>query len=232
MHPTIIERFPRVGMLYQRSKASAPDNYFGIYDSARLYEGTERQFTTWESLLQALDAASLEVFLRKAAGRVSARSNPDRGWGQLIESVNEVRGYMHARSLGFTTCRLLDEQAHPFPDIEAMGVAGRCLIEVKTIQESDQEIKLRGQLQGAERGLPQRLKRVLRKRYSHAIDQIAGHPWACDAHRICYMIINLDLRTVLAEENKNLLREFIEGLQSEVEINYTSQYWPPDPDET
>jgi hypothetical protein len=231
MHPAIIERFPRLGMLYQRSKTSAADNYFGIYDSPGLYEGTEKQFARWETLLQALDAASLETFLRKAAGRVSARPNSDRGWGQLVEAVNEVRGYVYAQSLGFTMCRLLDEQAHPFPDVEASGAAGRCLIEVKTIQESDEEIELRGQVQGAQSGLPQRLKRVLRKRYFHAISQIAGHPWANDARRICYMIITLDLRTVLADENKQLLREFISELQSDVEIHYVSQYWPAEPEE-
>ncbi len=231
MHVTITERFPRLGMLYQRSKTSAMDNYFGIYDAPTLHEGTEKQFATWETLLQALDPASLDTFLRKTVGRVSARSNPDRGWSQLVETINEVRGYVYAQSLGFTTCRLLDEQAHPFPDIEASGVEGRCLIEVKTIQESDEEIELRGQVQSAESGIPQRLKRVLRKRYSHAVDQIAGHPWASDARRICYIIITLDLCTVLAEENKDLLQVFIEELQGDVEIHYISQYWPPDLEE-
>lgn len=231
MHATIIERFPRLGMLYQRSNTTATDNYFGIYDSPILYDGTKQQFATWETLLQSLDAASLEIFLRKTAGRVSARPNHSRGWGQLVEAVNEVRGYVHAQSLGFSTCRLLNEQAHPFPDVEAAGVAGRCLIEVKTIQESDEEIELRGQLQRAESGLPQRLKRVLRKRYSHAVNQIAGHPWATDARRICYMVITLDLCTVLADENKELLRRFIQDLQGDVEIHYVSQYWPAEPEE-
>ena len=77
----------------------------------------------------------------------------------------------------------------------------------------------------------QRLKRVLRKRYLHATSQIAGHRWAREARRICYMIITLDLCTVLADENKALLRRFIEELQGEVEIHYVSQYWPAEPEE-
>lgn len=191
-----------------------------------LDEGAETQFATWEGLLQGLDPASLETFIRKARGRVSARPIFDRGWSQLVDVVNEVRGYRYAQSLGYTACRLLDEQAHRFPDIEACGDPGKCLVEVKTIQESDEELTLRGQAQRGELGLPQRLQRVLRKRYSHAVKQIAGHPWAANARRICFMIINVDLRTALAEENKDLLRVFLGELQRDVEIHHISQYWP------
>ena len=92
------------------------------------------------------------------------------------------------------------------------------------------ELEKRGQIQSAELGLPQRLKRAIRKKYSHAINQIAGHPWAGEARKICYLIINLDLSTVLAEENKDCLKTFIDSLQqNNVEIHCVSQYWPPDP---
>lgn len=145
--------------------------------------------------------------------------------------MNEVRGYQYAQSLGYTTVRLLDEQASPLPDVEASKTDGRCLIEVKTIQESDQELQMRGQIQSAESGLPLRLKRVLKKRYLHATNQIAGHPWADHARKICYMVINLDLRTLLADENKELLQAFLRELQTDVEIYSISQYWPGESEE-
>ena len=226
MHPALIKRFPRLGLLWERSKTAARDNYFGIYDSPILLPGTEKQFIIWEGLLQALDSESLNIFLRKAAGKVTAPSNQDRGWAQLVESMNEVRGYQHAQSLGYTTVRLLDEQAQPFPDIEASQTDGRCLIEVKTIQESDKELQMRGHIQTTEPGLPLRLKRLLKKRYSHAITQIAGHPWADHARKICYMVINPDLRTLLADENKELLQAFIHEIQTDVQIYPISQHWP------
>lgn len=226
MHPDLIRRFPRLGLLYERSKTLSAKNYFSIYDTAELFEGTERQFEEWERLLEQLDAVSFAVFLRKAAGRVAAQ-NPDRGWTQLVESMNEVRGYQHARAAGYENCRLLDEQSHPFPDIEASNAAGKwCVMEVKTIQESDEELRLRGELQVAEPGLPLRLTRVLRQRYLHACKQIAGHPHAADAERICLMIINLDLRTLLAEENKVLLHDFLRTIQTDVRIESISQHWP------
>lgn len=231
MHPAIIERFPRLGMLWDRSKTADAGNYFGIYDSPTLLPGTEKQFIAWEDLLRALDTESLNVFLRKAAGRATANTNPDRGWNQLVECMNEVRGYQYAQSLGYTTVRLLDEQARPLPDIEASKTDGQCLIEVKTIQESDEELQMRGIIQSAEPGLPLRLKRLLKKRYLHASKQIAGHPWARHARKICYMVINLDLRTLLADENKDLLQAFIEELQTDVEIYSISQYWPSEPEE-
>ena len=231
MHPEIIERFPRLGRLWDRSKTAAVDNYFGIYDSPRLFQGTEKQFIAWEGLLQTLDPESLKIFLRKAAGRVAACSNPERGWSQLVECMNEVRGYQYAQSLGYTTVRLLDEQAHLLPDIEASKADGKCLIEVKTIQESDKELQMRGQVQRAETGLPQSLKRRLRKHYSHATKQIAGHPRAENARKICYMVINLDLRTLLADENKEILRLFIQELQTDVEIHSVSQHWFANPND-
>jgi hypothetical protein len=232
MHPALIKRFPRLGALYHRSETTLPDNYFAIYDSATLTESAEKQFIDWEALLQTLDPESFETFLRKAAGRVAARSkNLDRGWSQLIECFNEVRGYQYAMQLGYASARLLDEQSSPLPDVEASGSNdAKCVMEVKTIQESDEELEMRGQIQAAESGLPQRLKRAIQKKYSHAINQIARHRWAGEARKICYLVITLDLSTVLAEENKDFLEAFIKGLQRDnVEIHYLSQYWPPDP---
>ena len=226
VHPSLIKRFSRLGLLYERSKTLSADNYFGIYDTPELFESTERQFTEWEDLLQKLDPISFDVFLRKTSGRVAAH-NPDRGWTQLVESMNEVRGYQHARAIGYEKCRLLDEQSHPFPDVEASNAANKwCLLEVKTIQESAGELRLRGKVQVAVAGLPVRLTRVLRRRYRHACQQIAGHPRALEAERICFMIINLDLRTVLAQENKRLLEDFLRTLEGDVKIQSISQHWP------
>jgi hypothetical protein len=226
VHPSLIKRFSRLGLLYERSKTLSADNYFGIYDTPQLFESTERQFKEWERLLQKLDPVSFDVFLRKTSGRVAAH-NPDRGWTQLVESMNEVRGYQHARAIGYENCRLLDEQSHPFPDVEASNAVGKwCLLEVKTIQESAEELRLRGEVQAAEPGLPLRLTRVLRRRYLHACRQIAGHARASEAERICFMIINLDLRTVLAQENKRLLDDFLRTIEADVKIQSISQHWP------
>jgi hypothetical protein len=96
MHATLIQRFPRLGALWDRSDTTAPDNYFGIYGSPILDPGAEKQFLDWENLLQELDPISLGIFLRKAAGRVSA-NDPARGWTQLVECINEVRGYHLAK---------------------------------------------------------------------------------------------------------------------------------------
>jgi hypothetical protein len=43
------------------------------------------------------------------------------------------------------------------------------------------------------------------------------------------MVINLDLRTLLAEENKTLLQTFIQQLETDVEIHCISQHWPANP---
>ncbi len=63
------------------------------------------------------------------------------------------------------------------------------------------ELELRGQVRKDEPALPIRLTRLLGRRYLHPSKQIAVHPRAAEAERICFMIINLDLRTLLAREN-------------------------------
>jgi hypothetical protein len=228
MHLFLVERFQRLGALYLASDIDTPDNYFGIYDSPTLGKSTEKQFIGWESILQELDEASFKTFLRKAAGRVSARPNKDRGWSQLIESINEARGYQYAKSLGYFRCRLLDERAGRLPDIEAFGDAGKCLVEVKTIQESDLEISMHGQVQVGELGLPKRLTRAIRNAYRNAAEQIAAHPWANEARKVCHLTITVDLRTALVRENEQLLEEYVRQLQEQgrVEIFLHSQYWP------
>ena len=226
MHSALIKRFPRLGLLWARSNKTKPNNYFGIYTSATLNPSAEQQFVEWEALLQCLDPQSLEVFLRKAAGRVTANSIPSRGWSQLVDSVNEVRAYRHIQSLGYTTARLLDEQATPLPDIEASNSNGQCLAEAKTLQNSDEDLALFGQVQSGEDGLPIRLQRLIRKRYSQASEQMAGHPLASTARKICYMRISPDLRTLLVGANSAMLEEFIKDLEGDVEIHCVSQYWP------
>jgi len=228
MHAALIDRFPRLGILWNRSNTAADDNYFGIYDSPTLPPGAEKQFVEWEALLESLDTESLEIFLRKATGRVTAGGNTARGWSQLVESMNEIRGYRCAQSLGYTIVRLLNEQAYPLPDIGASKADEKCLVEVKTIQESDEDLKLRGLVQAGESGLPLRLQRLLRRRCSQAARQIAGHPWAGHARKICYLVINPDLRTLLRKENKEMLRAFLQQLQTEtgVEIHSVSKHWP------
>jgi hypothetical protein len=226
MHSIIIDRFPRLGMLWSRSKTTNPDNYFAIYNSATLLPCTEKQFFDWESLLQSLDEESFKIFLAKAAGLVTARTHEERGWTQFIECINEVRGYRYAQSLGYTDVRLIREQSDPLPDLEASKTNEKCLLEVKTIHKSDLDIQLRGQVQVEESGLPLRLERLLRKRYSKAIKQIEGHPWVSEARQICYMVINLDLRTVLAQENERFLEQFLKEIETSVEIHSISQHWP------
>ncbi len=226
MHTTLIQRFPNLADLWHASETEDPNNYFRIYDSPELPPGAEIQFEEWDSLIAILDPQSRTNFLRRASGTVSSPTSSARGWTQLVECVNEIRGYKYAIFLGFSSAKLIQEQQIELPDIEATNSTSKCLLEVKTIQKSDLEIQRRGLVQTEEPGLPTRLKRVLRKRYKKAVTQIGNHPWASDARKICYMFINPDLRTLLAEENKDNLHRFLDEIEDSVEIHCKSQFWP------
>ena len=226
MHTQLLKRFPSLAELWNSSRKDDPNNYFRIFDSPDLPHGAENQFKEWDSLVSGLDPESRATFLRKASGFVSTQTSLERGWTQLVECVNEIRGYEYAISLGYSDAKLVQEQQLELPDIEAKNLTSKCLVEVKTIQKSDFEIHNRNKVQVEESGLPIRLKRVLRKRYNKAVTQIENHPWAHEARKICYMFINPDLRTLLAKDNIKNLYDYLNDIEDSVEIHYTSQYWP------
>lgn len=226
LHRHLIERFPLIGELYQASDTSHPNNYFAIYTEPVLFPGTEGQFRRWQSGFESLDRESFSTFVRKSKGAVSAVNQVARGWTQLIDSVNEVMVYNHAKSLGYDEVRLV-EKRH-LPDIEASRRTDECLIEVKTINESEVEVAQRGRLQRGGLGLPDRLKLRIEKKYREARIQIISHPRAAFSRKICFMVINLGLATVLERRNKQLLDNFIKELESDIEIHHISRTWPAD----
>lgn len=228
MHPNLMNQFPKIGALYRASDPKNPDNYFGIYTKPELHSATRQQFERWEEKLGKLDDRSFATFLRKTKGRVSAVADKRRGWNALIESMNEVDAYCHAIKLGFPRARLIDESHESLPDIEAVNSHGVCLVEAKTINESQAELQRRGKIQRGKLELPRRLERLIRLSYKNARKQIFGHSQSSTARKICYLVINLDLSTVLERRNQQLLDQLIMSIQTDVEIEALSRTWPAD----
>ena len=227
MHSDNQRKFPRLAYLHQKSDVNHPDNYFSICAEAKLLPGDEAQLMTWERRLTLLDPDSWATFIRKATGRVSLRDKSGRDWHQLVETFNELKGYEHARNLGYERVRFISETNRSLPDIEASGSIGAGFIEVKTINESAYELSVRGKkVQKGEFGLPDRLRTALSERYQKARSQIFNHPASSDARKICLFVIDLDLRTVLKTKNKECLNLFFAQLESDVEIHSISRHWP------
>ena len=135
-HPDNLNKFPYLSRLHQLGDGEKTDSYFSVLAEASLRPGDERQFIEWENQIAGLDHSSRTRFLDKAGSVVSIRDRNGRGWHQLVEIFNEIKGYVRAVALRYDCVRFINDNSQSLPDIEAFGAPGNCLIEVKTINES------------------------------------------------------------------------------------------------
>lgn len=125
--------------LLELAKECGGDNYFskllGEPHSARemqFIEETEKQ-------LCHLDERAWQAFKSKVKG-YATRYDPVRGYSQVIDVLNEVKGYNWLKDQGYTSIEFTPEGNGKKPDLHASGEKGEAFVEVKTIHMSDDEL--------------------------------------------------------------------------------------------
>ena len=105
----------------------------------------ERAWLRIEKALQGLDPCSLKVLKKKVCPYLTKKV-AGRGWHQLFDALNEARAYNYLISLGCSAIHLIAESKKngvQTPDLEGVLCSGKVLCEVKTINISDKEAKIR-----------------------------------------------------------------------------------------
>jgi len=168
--------------------------------------------------------------VRRAAPYVSKREiTTGRHWTGLFEILNEAKGYTHLLDLGYDDVGFIPPASCYTPDLRGTGSPGDALLEVKTVNISDQDIQLFGTIQKARHGLPEGLQQKLASDFDKACEQLHSIPASDPVRRICYFCITLDLRVVLSDANKAELHDSLMSLQDrDCEIQYVSQHWTGD----
>lgn len=215
--------------LFTLSDMQHPDNLLARIVDLREGFGSPDRFKAWcdlEQLLSMLDAESRHQLFERAAPLVTERhSTEGRGWTRLFETLNESKGYSRLLSLGYSNVRFLPRESHSTPDVHGQASFGDGLLEVKTVNMSDEAIRLRGTLQEAHFGLPDGLKHKLATDYATACKQLHSVQLRRPTRRICYFCISVDLKMWLDHSNKQGLYDYLASVEGDCEIFYELQNW-------
>lgn len=102
---------------------------------------------------------------------------------------------------------------------------GDALLEVKTVNISDQDISQFGEVQEAFWGLPEGLKQKLASDYDTACIQLHSIEVAQPTLRLCYFHISIDLQVALSRRNIEELNKFLGYIERDCQIFHHSQFW-------
>src|SRR3990167_1342237 len=128
MDHNFIKDYPKLSKLAQEY---GEDSFFG-----KLLE-QRRDFTEQiEGQLCNLDEKAWQTFKSKVKS-YSTRYDPLRGYSQVVDLLNEVRGYIFLKDQGYENVEFIEEGDGKNPDLHATGKSGEALMEVKTLHWSD-----------------------------------------------------------------------------------------------
>lgn len=201
--------YPKLYMLFEDSDRLHPDNYFSLMENLRTRRHGKETYDKWEKILSELDKDSLKKIIKKASKYVSIRDS-NRGWGQLFNSLNETHGYIYLKDEGYSNIAFIDEGDNSKPDLFGKSEGKTALLEVKTIQKSDIDIK-RDQVWKGTTIIPEGLQKKLKCVIEKATTQLNTDMYSVDSKYI-YMIISLDLALDLIKENRAFLERYVNSL--------------------
>jgi hypothetical protein len=132
--------FPKLFDLYQRSNKDAPKNYFNFKELFPIAYLGAQAYREIEQVLSRLDSTAWEKLSKKALAGVTA-DDPTRRYHQLFNLLNEARGYAHLLDEGYTHIEFIEDLTGKSPDLFARKNNSTAILEVKTMNPSDEDIK-------------------------------------------------------------------------------------------
>lgn len=210
-----ITDFPRLYDLYLRSDRSDPQNFFTVW-AARVHTPemetlARNAFHPLERTLERLSPEAWGKLANKALQYVTQRC-PHRNWGQLFDHLNEACGYALLTDRGYSDIQFIDTGDGKSPDLLGRVPSSTAIVEVKSINCSDDELK-RGvtwppRFCRPACGLPDGLMNKLRSEINDAREQLEAFCGLVDK-RIALLIISFDTDRMFVAENYAELEEFI-----------------------
>jgi len=166
--------------------------------------------------LGRLDAEAWEQLVTKALPEVCKRG-PLRGWEQLWNYLNEALGYVLLADRGYTKIRFVDPEDQKTPDLLGESEMSRAIVEVKTINCSEEDVGKNKtgppMWQQLGTGLSVKFKEKLEKTVDAAREQLRqfGDP---NDKRIVLLVISLDSGYKFSAQNYSELKEFVASNQA------------------
>ena len=185
--------------------------------------------------MQQLDDNAWRGLKQKAVKYVTIRDKR-RGYEQLFNTLSEVKGYLYLKSEGHTEVHFIPEENTPTPDLYGRCGSSGILMEVKTLNKSDDEldwIQANSELRnghmtarGVRTGLGDSLKNKIIDTIDTAKEQLLSYSRNGIQRKIVYLIINPDLQLALDSRNIHELLAFIEEQDNnQVEVKHCFRGW-------
>jgi hypothetical protein len=206
--------FPRLSDLYRSSDVKNLSNHFLQDNVISALSRSSPAAVEFEKELQKLSAIAWTEFKPKALMYVCV-TQKRRGRNQLFECFNEVKGYISLSSK-YDDIRFIKEISTKTPDLIASSKTSSALMEVKTINESEQELDYLGTpldnrdaLKG-EHTLSESLKKKVSIKISEAKKQLLRYTARTVHERIIFLVIRLDFQCATSDTTHDL-DSFLKG---------------------
>ena len=204
METTWRQTFLKLYETYCESDQDNEQNYFQMFDKALEQPYARQHYEQLEGELGQLDNEAWQEFKQKVHQCAIVKDNK-RGWRELFDYFNEVKGYLYLKSLGCREIHFILEETMKTPDLYGLCGTDGILMEVKTINRSDDEldwIKMnlellnrKGNLQEGivRNGLDDLLRRKIMDTINRAKQQLENYADNRVQRKIVYLVIDLDI---------------------------------------
>ena len=187
----VLPHFPRLRDLFEHSDRENPKNYFNVDFLLPLLED-ERRFAK-------IDSASWEVLRDKAVPYVSI-DDPQRNYQQLWNILDEARGYNFLADQGYDRIEFIKpgkskKRGKRLPDLIGHKTGSTAVLEVKTINESCDNLAKDASWRNEAVTVPQNLSEALTHKISATIEdakiQLESYSYPTD-RKIVFLVIRFD----------------------------------------
>jgi len=205
------EEYPRLFELFESSDRECNDNYFSHMNDEKTRKYGKASYMKWENILSQLDSVAFKHLVSKSKRNVTV-CHKYRGWEQLFNCLNEAIGYIYLKEQEYNEIDFIDESNEERPDLFAKSEKKSALLEVKTIRKSDIDV-LRDRAWKSIDEIPEGLKSKIISDVNKAKSQFDSFGVEVN-HKICYIIISLDLAIDMNKTNRDKINKFIDAIDN------------------
>ena len=134
------EGFPRLYELFSESCQYNEANYFRAFDKTLKMPLARPHYERLEGDISQLDNVAWQEFKLKFLNYIATKPSR-RGYNQLFECFNEIKGYLYLKTERCQNIHFIPEDSVTSPDLKACFGDSKVLLEVKTINKSNAEIE-------------------------------------------------------------------------------------------
>jgi hypothetical protein len=177
-------------------------------------------FVEIERDLQGLDAQAW-LHLKSEIGHRLNQKDCIRGWQQLIDILNEAKGYNYLSQLGCAAIEFIPRAKTKTPDLRAKLGEVRILCDVKTINVSDDEARRRdeGGVGTTLAHLPEGFFKKLSSALGSASSQMRTVEGQEPTRRIAYVVVNSDDQlNECADDYRRQIEDFLTTQSLDIEV--------------